>query len=100
MKQLAADMEFEQAAEVRDLIESIKHIASKQRVDNTTTDDRDVIAMATNNMNEGVISVFFHPKRQDDRQRTFSYDRCAVGILWRYYGCIFKTVLRFYSISP
>lgn len=58
MKQLAADMEFEQAAEVRDLIESIKHIASKQRVDNTTTDDRDVIAMATNNMNEGVISVF------------------------------------------
>ena len=50
MKQLAADMEFEQAAEVRDLIESIKHIASKQRVDNTTTDDRDVIAMATNNM--------------------------------------------------
>lgn len=59
MKQLAADMEFEQAAEVRDLIESIKHIASKQRVDNTTTDDRDVIAMAANERNEGVISVFF-----------------------------------------
>ncbi len=58
MKQLAADMEFEQAAEVRDLIESIKHIASKQRVDNTTTDDRDVIAMAANERNEGVISVF------------------------------------------
>lgn len=59
MKQLAADMEFEQAAEVRDLIESIKHITSKQRVDNTTTDDRDVIAMAANERNEGVISVFF-----------------------------------------
>jgi excinuclease ABC subunit C len=59
MKALANDMEFEQAAEVRDLIESVKHIASKQRVDNSNNDDRDIIAMAANEMNEGVISVFF-----------------------------------------
>lgn len=59
MKQLAADMEFEQAAEVRDLIESVKHIASKQRMDHSNNDDRDIIAMAANHMNEGVISVFF-----------------------------------------
>lgn len=59
MKQYAADMEFEKAAEVRDLIDSVNHIASKQRMENTSSDDKDIIAMATGLMNEGVISVFF-----------------------------------------
>lgn len=59
MKQYAADMEFEKAAEVRDLIDSVIHIASKQRMENTNSDDKDIIAMATGLMNEGVISVFF-----------------------------------------
>ena len=55
MKELAEDMEFEQAAEIRDLIKSIHHIESTQRVG----DDRDVIAMATDLGNECVISIFF-----------------------------------------
>lgn len=59
MKQYAADMEFEKAAEIRDLIDSVNHIASKQRMENTNSDDKDIIAMATGLMNEGVISVFF-----------------------------------------
>lgn len=59
MMEYASDMEFERAAEMRDLIESVKHISEKQRVDNNSTEDRDVIAVASNNMNEGVISIFF-----------------------------------------
>ncbi|MGN0395327.1 MAG: excinuclease ABC subunit UvrC, partial [Coprococcus sp.] len=59
MKQYAEDMEFEKAAETRDLIESVKHISSKQRMENTNSDDKDIIAMAAGDMNEGVISIFF-----------------------------------------
>ena len=59
MKELSEDMEFEQAAEIRDLIKSIHHIESTQRVGDTSADDRDVIAMATDLGNECVISIFF-----------------------------------------
>lgn len=59
MTSLADEMEFEQAAEIRDLIESVRHIAEKQRADSTRNDDRDIIAMAAGTMDEGVISVFF-----------------------------------------
>lgn len=59
MKELAAGMEFEQAAELRDLIKSIRHIDTTQRVGDTSSDDRDVIAMASDLGNECVISIFF-----------------------------------------
>ena len=59
MKELSEDMEFEQAAEIRDLIKSIHHIESTQRGGDTSADDRDVIAMATDLGNECVISIFF-----------------------------------------
>ena len=97
MKRLAADMEFEQAAEVRDLIESIKHIASKQRVDNTTTDDRDVIAMATNNMNEGVISVFFIRNGKMIGREHFH----MTGVQSESYGDIMAAFLKqYYASTP
>lgn len=59
MRQLSDDMEFEQAAEVRDLIKSIHHLDTTQRVGDTSSDDRDVIAMASDSSNECVISIFF-----------------------------------------
>lgn len=59
MKQLSDDMEFEQAAELRDLIKSIHHIDTTQRVGDTSSDDRDAIAMASDLGNECVISIFF-----------------------------------------
>ena len=58
MKQQAVDMEFEKAAETRDLIESINKISEKQRINATSTDDRDIIALARNN-EDAVISIFF-----------------------------------------
>lgn len=58
MKKAAANLEFEQAAEYRDLIDSVRRISEKQKINHTDTDDRDIIAMARTD-NEAVISVFF-----------------------------------------
>lgn len=58
MKEKAAAYEFEEAAEYRDLIESVKHVTGSQRVVKTGGIDRDVIAMAGRN-GEVVVSVFF-----------------------------------------
>lgn len=60
MKEAAADFEFEKAAEYRDLIDSVNHIAGKQRITNpnSNTVDRDVVAMAVEKK-EAVVSIFF-----------------------------------------
>ena len=58
MKEKAAEMEFEQAAEYRDLIESVKHVTGSQRVVKSVGIDRDVIALARKG-EETVVSVFF-----------------------------------------
>ncbi len=58
MKKYAEEMEFEKAAEVRDLIESVRHITDKQKMNNTNGEDRDVIAYASNDT-DTVVSVFF-----------------------------------------
>lgn len=58
MKELAENMEFERAAEKRDLIESVKHIVEKQQINKTSSEDRDVIAFATNEQ-DIVVTVFF-----------------------------------------
>ncbi|MBO5228599.1 MAG: excinuclease ABC subunit UvrC [Lachnospiraceae bacterium] len=65
LKQLEKDMyeasdkmEFEAAAEYRDLINSVKHIAEKQKITSDEQEDRDVIAMASDG-EDAVIQVFF-----------------------------------------
>lgn len=58
MKEKAAEYEFEEAAEYRDLIESVKHVTGSQRVVKNGGIDRDVIAMARKDA-ETVVSVFF-----------------------------------------
>lgn len=58
MKRYAEEMEFEKAAEVRDLIESIRHIEDKQQMNKTSGDDRDVIACAANEK-DIVVTIFF-----------------------------------------
>lgn len=58
MKEKAADYEFEEAAQYRDLIDSVQHVTGSQRVVKTGGIDRDVIAMARKD-SEIVVSVFF-----------------------------------------
>lgn len=58
MKEYAEQLEFEKAAETRDLIDSIKHIADKQQMSKSSGEDRDIIAYAANDK-DIVVSVFF-----------------------------------------
>lgn len=58
MKDAAAELDFEKAAEYRDLLDSVKHVTSKQRITNSDTEDRDVIAIAMNER-EAVVAAFF-----------------------------------------
>lgn len=58
MKDAAQLMEFEAAAEYRDLLNSVKQITQKQKITSTELEDRDIIALATAG-NEAVVQVFF-----------------------------------------
>ncbi len=57
--QKAADCyAFEEAAEYRDLLASVKHIAQKQKITSQDMDDKDIIALAKAR-EEAVVQIFF-----------------------------------------
>lgn len=58
MNKAASELEFEEAAEYRDLIDSIMHVTGKQRITSSDSSDRDVIAIAMNEK-EAVVVAFF-----------------------------------------
>lgn len=58
MQAHAMNMEFEEAAAVRDLIGSIKTVAQKQKITDSIGEDKDVIAMYSNET-DAVVQVFF-----------------------------------------
>lgn len=58
MYEASADMNFEAAAEYRDLIADIKALAQKQKITSGEGLDRDVIAYAADG-NDAVVQVFF-----------------------------------------
>ena len=59
-KMLAAseEMEFEKAIEYRELINSVKQVAQKQKITSQSMEDRDIIAMARDD-EDAVVQVFF-----------------------------------------
>ena len=58
MNAQAESLEFEEAAQTRDLIESVRAVAQKQKITDTGGDDRDIIAMAREG-DSVIIQVFF-----------------------------------------
>ena len=58
MNQASMEMEFEKAIEYRDLLSSVKQIAQKQKITNTDDEDKDIIAMAADDV-DAVVQVFF-----------------------------------------
>lgn len=58
MYEASEKMEFEAAAEYRDLINSVKHISQKQKITDEEQEDRDIIAMSADK-EDAVIQVFF-----------------------------------------
>ena len=59
-KMMAASdaMDFEKAIEYRDLLESVKKVAQKQKITASEEEDRDIIAMSRD-MEDVVVQVFF-----------------------------------------
>ncbi len=59
-KMMAAseEMEFEQAIEYRELINSVKQVAQKQKITSQSMEDRDIIAIARD-QEDVVVQVFF-----------------------------------------
>ena len=51
-------MEFEKAIEYRELLNSVKQIAQKQKITSSGREDRDIVAMARD-MEDVVVQVFF-----------------------------------------
>lgn len=58
MLSASEDMEFEKAAEYRDLLNNVKAIAQKQKITSEEIMDRDVIAYASEDF-DAVVQVFF-----------------------------------------
>ena len=58
MQQASLNMEFEQAAQYRDLIGSIEQLSQKQKITDTGGENRDIIAMAREGQSV-IIQMFF-----------------------------------------
>ncbi len=58
MKSASENMEFEKAIQYRELLSSVKQIAQKQKITNTDREDKDIIALAADDV-DAVVQVFF-----------------------------------------
>ena len=58
MKEASENMEFEEAIKYRDLFNSVKKIAQKQKITDSYGEDKDIIAFALDE-NDAVVQVFF-----------------------------------------
>lgn len=58
MTAASESMDFEAAAQYRDLLNSVLHVAQRQKITSADAQDRDIIAM-TKDENDAVIQVFF-----------------------------------------
>ncbi|MCI8851912.1 MAG: excinuclease ABC subunit UvrC [Lachnospiraceae bacterium] len=58
MKAASDAMEFEKAMEYRDLLNSVRQVAQKQKITNSDQEDKDIIALASEG-EDAVVQVFF-----------------------------------------
>ncbi|HJC48668.1 MAG TPA: excinuclease ABC subunit UvrC [Candidatus Lachnoclostridium pullistercoris] len=58
MMEASEAMDYEKAIEYRDLLNSVRQVAQKQKITSSSMDDRDIIAMARDDQ-DAVVQVFF-----------------------------------------
>ncbi len=58
MQQASDEMNYEEAARLRDLLDSVRSVTQKQKITDSDGEDRDVIAMARD-AEDSVVQVFF-----------------------------------------
>ena len=57
MQEASEEMEFERAIEYRELLNSVSQIAQKQKITNTDGEDKDIIALASDDRDAVVQAV-------------------------------------------
>ena len=73
MKEASDRLDFERAAQYRDMLESVRYISQKQKITNSDMQDKDIVAAAIDDT-DCVVQVFFYKRRQAYRKGTLSYD--------------------------
>lgn len=58
MQEASEQMDFERAIELRELLGSVKQVAQKQKITSSSMEDRDIVAMAKDEL-DAVVQVFF-----------------------------------------
>ena len=58
MNEASENLEFEKAIEYRELLGSVRQIAQKQKITHTDGEDKDIIALASDDR-DAVVQVFF-----------------------------------------
>ena len=58
MRRASEEMDFEEAIRYRDLLTSVKSVAQKQKITESSEEDKDIIAMAADEQ-DAVMQVFF-----------------------------------------
>lgn len=58
MQEASENLDFEKAIEYRELIQSVKQIAQKQKITDSRGEDRDIVAIATD-AEDAVVQIFF-----------------------------------------
>lgn len=58
MLKASEDLEFEEAAKYRDLFNSVKSVSQKQKINETVGENKDIIALSTED-DDAVVQVFF-----------------------------------------
>ncbi len=58
MEKASEELRFEDAAKIRDLYNNVHSVAQKQKITDTEGEDKDVIAISTDD-NEAVVQIFF-----------------------------------------
>lgn len=96
MLKYSAEMEFEKAAEVRDIIESIKILNQKQIIENLHIDDRDVIGFARG-IRECIMQIFFIRGGKITGREHFMLEECE-GVEDK--ELMTQFVQQFYSGTP
>ena len=96
MMQASDQMEFERAIEYRELLNSVKQIAQKQKITSHSMEDRDVIAMARDDA-DAVVQVFFV---RDGKMIGREHFRVSASTADNNYQIIGSFVKQFYAGTP
>ena len=96
MQAASEEMDYERAMEYRDLLESVRQVAQKQRITDSHSDDRDVVAMARDD--ESVIIQVFYIRGGKIIGREHHYMKNAEDA--EDAGIIRDFIVQFYSGTP